>query len=137
MFFRSIVPNSFLIVYKSCIAWVGCSSVPLPALITGFDDTSAANLYTASGSGQAVIHAVYITNKSNANNGYVDVKVTVDGGTTFRYVTNKAQIPPNNTLVLDKPINLESNDILRVVAHPLPDSSTTDIEVYASVLEIT
>ena len=106
-------------------------------MAVGLADTSAANLYTASGSGQAVIHAVYITNKSNANNGYVDVKVTVDGGTTFRYVANKAQIPPNNTLVLDKPINLESNDILRVVAHPLPDSSTTDIEVYASVLEIT
>lgn len=106
-------------------------------MAVGLADTSAANLYTAGGAGQAVIHAVYITNKSNANNGFVDVKVTVDGGTTFRYVANKAQIPPNNTLVLDKPINLESNDILRVVAHPLPDSSTTDIEVYASVLEIT
>jgi len=31
----------------------------------GFADTSAANLYTAGGAGQAVIHAVYITNKSD------------------------------------------------------------------------
>ena len=102
----------------------------------GLADTSVANLYTTGGAQTAVVHALYITNKSDANNGFVDVKVTIDGGTTFRYVANKAQIPPNNTLVLDKPINLESNDILRVLAHPLPDSSTTDLEVYASVLEI-
>ena len=29
---------------KSCIACVGCSSVPLPALINGFSEISAANL---------------------------------------------------------------------------------------------
>ncbi len=101
----------------------------------GFADSGA--LYTAPGSGTAVIHALYLTNKSTANNGYVDVKVTTDGGSTFYHVAKKANIPPNNTLVLDKPINLESSDMIRIVAHALPDSSTTDLEAYASVLEIT
>ena len=99
-------------------------------------DDSNADLYTAGGSGQAVIHALYLTNKSNANNGFVDVKVTTDGGSTFYHVAKKIQIPANNTLTLDKPINLESNDVLRVLAHPLPDSSSISIEAYASILEI-
>ena len=45
-------------------------------------------------------------------------------------------MPANNTLVLDKPINLEPNDILRVYADPNPDSSSVDVETYASILEI-
>tara|TARA_B100001057_G_C22654861_1_gene873584 strand:- start:434 stop:775 length:342 start_codon:yes stop_codon:yes gene_type:complete len=98
--------------------------------------TDSGAFYTAGGSGQAVIHALYITNKSTTNQGFVDVKVTTDGGSTFYHVAKKVNIPPSNTLTLDKPINLESNDILRVIAHPLPDSSSISLEAYASILEI-
>ena len=98
--------------------------------------TDSGALYTAGGSGQAVIHALYITNKSETNQAFVDVKVTTDGGSTFYHVAKKVNVPPSNTLTLDKPINLESNDVLRVVAHPLPDSSSISIEAYASILEI-
>ena len=101
-----------------------------------FTDDSNADLYTAGGSGQAVIHALYLTNKSTANNGFVDVKVTTDGGSTFYHVGKGLSVPANNTLVLDKPINLEPNDIIRVYADVLADRSTTDLEVYASILEI-
>ena len=94
------------------------------------------DFYTAPGGTYSVVHALYITNKSNANNGFVDVKVTTDGGSTFFHVAKKIQIPPSNTLTLDKPINLESNDKLRVISHALPDSSSIDLEVYASILEI-
>jgi hypothetical protein len=45
-------------------------------------------------------------------------------------------VPASNTLVLDKPINLENNDILRIYADPNPDSSSVDVESYASILEI-
>ena len=99
-------------------------------------DDSNADLYTAGGSGQAVIHALYITNKSTANNGFVDVKVTTDGGSTFYHVAKKIQIPANNTLTLDKPINLENNDKIRIYADPNPDSSSVDVEAYISILEI-
>ena len=98
-------------------------------------DNSSANLYTASGV-VAVVHAVYISNKSSTNTAKVDVKVTTDGGSTFYHVGKSLEIDVNNTLVLDKPINLETNDILRVVAEVNPDSSTPDVEVYASILEI-
>ena len=99
------------------------------------DDSGA--LYTASGSGQAVVHALYITNKSVANQAFVDVKVTTDGGSTFYHVGKGLSVPANNTLVLDKPINLEPNDIIRVYCDVLTDSSTPTAEVFASILEVT
>jgi len=98
-------------------------------------DNSSANLYTASGV-TAVVHAVYISNKSSSNEANVDVKVTTDGGSTFYHIGKSLRIPVENTLVLDKPINLETNDILRIVAEVNADSSAPDVEVYASILEI-
>ena len=98
------------------------------------DKNNTINVYDKSTN---VYGSLYITNKSESNNGFVDVKVTTDGGSTFYHVAKKVQIPPSNTLTLDKPINLESNDILRVISQPLPDSSSINLEVYASILEIT
>ena len=99
--------------------------------------TDSGALYTASGSGQAVVHALYITNKSVANQAFVDVKVTTDGGSTFFHVGRSLDVDVNNTLILDKPINLEPSDILRVYADPNPDSSSVDVEAFASILEVT
>jgi hypothetical protein len=93
-------------------------------------------MYTAGGSVSAVVHALYISNKSSTNIANVNIKVTTDGGSTFFHVGRSLEVDVNNTLVLDKPINLESNDILRVYADPNPDSSSVDVEAYASILEI-
>jgi hypothetical protein len=98
-------------------------------------DNASANLYTASGV-TAVVHAVYISNKSSTNTAKVDVKVTTDGGSTFYHVGKSLEIDVNNTLVLDKPINLETGDIIRIVAELNIDSSSPDVEAYASILEI-
>ena len=98
-------------------------------------DDASANLYTASGV-TSVVHAVYISNKSSTNAAKVNVQVTTDGGSTFYHVGKSLNVAANNTLVLDKPINLENNDILRIHADPNPDSSSVDVEAYASILEI-
>ena len=98
-------------------------------------DNASANLYTASGV-TAVVHAVYISNKSSTNEANVDVKVTTDGGSTFYHIGKSLRIPVENTLVLDKPINLENGDIIRIVAEVNADSSSPDVEAYASILEI-
>jgi hypothetical protein len=58
------------------------------------------------------------------------------GGSTFYHVGKSLEIDVNNTLVLDKPINLETNDIIRIVAELNVDSSSPDVEAYASILEI-
>ena len=100
-------------------------------------DTSSANLYTAPSNGQAVIHALYVSNKSVTNYGNIDVKVTTDGGTTFHHVAKSTQIEPENTLILDKPLNLESNDILRIVGELNSDSSQPELEAVAAILEVT
>ena len=98
--------------------------------------TDSGSFYTAPSGTYAVIHALYISNHETSEAISVHVKVTTDGGSTFYHVAKRVQIPASNTLTLDKPINLEASDKLRVVAHALPDSSTTDLEVYASILEI-
>tara|TARA_A200000159_G_scaffold164948_1_gene197900 strand:- start:9113 stop:9463 length:351 start_codon:yes stop_codon:yes gene_type:complete len=100
-------------------------------------DNSSANVYTASTNGGAVIHAVYISNKHPTNYANVDVKVTTDGGSTFHHIGKSLIIEPENTLQLDKPINMEQNDILRIVAELNSDSSTPDVECFASILEVT
>ena len=106
-------------------------------LDVGAVDDSTGDIYTATGSGvTAVIHAVYISNLSSTNVAKVNVKVTIDGGSTFRHVGRSLEVDVNNTLVLDKPINIESSDILRIYADPNPDSSSVDVEAYASILEI-
>ena len=99
-------------------------------------DDATADVYTAPSNGTAVLHAVYISNTSqstqaNVQVAYVDIKVTVDGGTTFRHIIKNCQVPQNNTFILDKPVNLEQNDKIRVV------SNITGTETYLSVLENT
>jgi len=105
-------------------------------LDVGVLDDATGNMYTAGGSVEAVVHALYISNKSATNVANVNVKVTTDGGSTFFHVGRSLEVDVNNTLVLDKPINLEANDILRVYADPNPDSSSVDVEAFASILEI-
>ena len=100
-------------------------------------DNSSANLYSAPSGAQAVIHALYISNKSATNYGNVDVKITTDGGSTFYHVAKSVQIEPENTLILDKPLNLESGDVLRVIGELNADSSQPEIEAYAAILEVT
>ena len=105
-------------------------------LDVGVVDDSTGNLYTAGSGVSAVVHALYISNLSSTNAAKVNVKVTTDGGSTFYHVGRSLNISANNTLVLDKPINLEASDILRVYADPNPDSSSVDVEAFASILEI-
>tara|TARA_B100000214_G_scaffold42319_1_gene26593 strand:+ start:587 stop:934 length:348 start_codon:yes stop_codon:yes gene_type:complete len=106
-------------------------------MTVGLVDNSSANLFTAGASATAVIHALYVSNKSTTATATVNVKVSTDGGSTFYHIGKSLEVPPNNTLTLDKPVNLENNDIIRVIADPTPDSSSVDVEAYASILELT
>jgi hypothetical protein len=106
-------------------------------MTVGVLDNSSADLYTAGGGETAVIHALYISNKSEYSTAKVNVKVTIDGGTTYRHIGRNLEVPASNTLTLDKPVNLENNDVLRVVADPSPDSTSVDVEAVASILAIT
>ena len=64
-------------------------------------DDSTANVYTAPSNGTAVLHAVYISNTSTDTQAEVDVKITIDGGTTFKTMMSNIIIPQNNTFILE------------------------------------
>jgi hypothetical protein len=106
-------------------------------LDVGTSDNSSNNLYTAPGAGSAVIHALYISNKSKINYANVDIKVTTDGGTTFYHIGKSLIIEPENTLILDKPINLEPLDKIRVIVQLNEDSTVPVVHAFASILEVT
>ncbi len=92
--------------------------------------TSRTTLYTCPASTTAVIHALYISNVGTAN-ATADIEITIDGGTTYRYIGKGLEIPDDSTLILDKPINLEASDILAITA-----SSAGSIEAVSAILEI-
>jgi hypothetical protein len=94
-------------------------------------DNATADVYTCPANATAVLHAVYISNTNAATQAVVDVSATIDGGTTYRSIIKGCVIPQNNTFILDKPINLEASDKLRIV------SNVTLTDTFLSILENT
>tara|TARA_S200000501_G_scaffold60936_3_gene51485 strand:- start:18160 stop:18492 length:333 start_codon:yes stop_codon:yes gene_type:complete len=90
-------------------------------------------MYTANQTNQiaAIIHGLYIANKHATSNLQITIKVYDNSTASNMTILSKVPIPPNTTLSLDRPINLEANDELRVA------STHTDCEIFASVLERT
>ena len=94
--------------------------------------TSATTIYTAPANTTGVIHAIYISNVDGSNDATVDITVTdTSAGATF-YILKTVDVPADSTLVIEKPINLEAGDILKALA-----SATSDLQAFASILEIT
>ena len=93
--------------------------------------TSATTLYTAPAGTTGIIHAIYISNVDGVNDATVDITVTdTSAGQTF-HIMKTVEVPSDSTLVIEKPINLEAGDILKVTA-----SAASDLEAFASVLEM-
>lgn len=100
-------------------------------------DHTVNDIYTCPSGAQAVIHALFVTNHSETTVANVDVKCTIDGGTTFKHIAKNISVPQENTLTIDKPINMAAGDKLRVLVRENPDSSVPQIEAFASILEVT
>ena len=94
--------------------------------------TNRTTVYTCPGATTAILHAIYISNIDGTNSVDVTVEATVDGGSTYVKIGNLIPVPARSTLVLDKPVNLEANDILAITA-----SVANDLDIFASVLEVT
>jgi|TARA_B100000700_G_scaffold195668_1_gene215316 hypothetical protein len=89
-------------------------------------------LYTCPASTTAVIHAVFISNVDGTNDATIDVLVTDNSAGSDFYIMKTVNVPADSSLVIEKPINLEAADILKVKA-----SVAGDLEAFASVLEMT
>lgn len=94
--------------------------------------TSATTVYTCPGSTTAIVNGVYISNIDGVNDAEVTVEVHDSSAATQYKIGLQLPVPTESTLVLDRPINLESNDELRISAN-----ATGDVEAFVSVLEIT
>ena len=95
--------------------------------------TSIQTLYTCPAATSAVIHAMYLSNVDGTND--ATVNVSISGSANFdtrRFILKTVDVPADTTVVIEKPINLGAADKLETQA-----SANDDIDVFASILEIT
>ena len=95
--------------------------------------TDLLTMYTCPGGTTAVVHAIFLSNVDGTNDATVDVSVS--GSANFddrRYIMKTVDVPADSTIVIEKPINLGAGDKLETAA-----SANGDIDVFASILEIT
>lgn len=89
--------------------------------------TNNSLINTAATDTTLVIHSVYLTNTGEATT-YANVIVEDSSSGISTKIAYKTPIPSGDTLVLDKPLNLESGDKLYVRGE--------NLEVTVSALEI-
>ena len=95
--------------------------------------TTIQTLYTCPAATSGVVHAIYLSNVDGTND--ATVSVAVSGSANFqtrRYILKTVDVPADSTVVIEKPINLGAGDKLETQA-----SANDDIDVFASILEIT
>ncbi len=95
--------------------------------------TSVTTMYTCPAATSAVVHAMYLSNVDGAND--ATITVSISGSANFdtrRYLLKTVDVPADSTVIIEKPINLGTGDKLETQA-----SANEDIDVFASILEIT
>ena len=96
-------------------------------------NTALTAMYTCPAATTAVVHAIYLSNVDGTND--ATVNIAVSGSAYFdtrRYLLKTVDVPADSTVVIEKPINLGAADKLETQA-----SANDDIDVFASILEIT
>ena len=96
-------------------------------------NTALTTMYTCPAATSAVVHAMYLSNVDGTND--ATVTVSISGSANFdtrRYLLKTVDVPADSTIVIEKPINLGAGDKLETQA-----SANDDIDVFASILEIT
>jgi len=88
-------------------------------------------MYTApSGVTGCIVHAIYIANKHLSSAIVCSLVLVDNSATTEKYIMKDITVFKNTSLVVDKVVNLEPNDALKL------QSSSTDCDVVMSVLEL-
>ena len=88
-------------------------------------------------SGQVVVHAVFISNITTSDV-RVDMGVYDGAGTRKSWILFQTIVPPESTLTIEKPINLESSATSTEQRKVMTKAaSNSAIEIMASVLVIT
>jgi len=96
-------------------------------------NTSITTLYTAPGGTTSVVHAMYLSNVDGTND--ATINISISGSANFsgrKYLLKTVNVPADSTVIIEKPINLGAGDKIETQA-----SANDDIDVFASILEIT
>ena len=89
--------------------------------------------YTCPAATSAVVHAIYLSNVDGTNDATIDISISGSANfDTRRYLMKTVDVPADSSVILEKPINLGAGDKLETKA-----SANGDIDVFASILEIT
>ena len=95
--------------------------------------TTIQTLYTCPAATSGVVHAIYLSNVDGTNDATVSVSISGSANFDHRsYILKTVDVPADSTVVIEKPINLGAGDKLETQA-----SANGDIDVFASILEIT
>ena len=95
--------------------------------------TTLTTLYTCPVSTTGVVHAIYLSNIDGTNDATIDLAISGSANfDTRRYLLKTVDVPADSSVVIEKPINLGAGDKLETKA-----SANGDIDVFASILEIT
>ena len=96
-------------------------------------NTTINPMYTCPGGTTSVVHAIYLSNVDGENS--ATINLSVSGSANFqtrRYILKTVDVPADSTVIIEKPINLGAGDKLETQA-----SANDDIDIFASILEIT
>ena len=95
--------------------------------------TTIQTLYTCPAATSGVVHAIYLSNVDGTNDATISVSISGSANFDHRsYILKTVDVPADSTVVIEKPINLGAGDKLDTQA-----SANNDIDVFASILEIT
>ena len=95
--------------------------------------TTIQTLYTCPAATSGVVHAIYLSNIDGTNDATISVSISGSANFDHRsYILKTVDVPADSTVVIEKPINLGAGDKLETQA-----SANDDIDVFASILEIT
>lgn len=100
--------------------------------VSGASDAgSGSTLYTVPSGKYSVIHSIYVTNRYNLEDLYVNILIDDGAGNEF-YVAYLYPVQANLGAVLERPINLNDGEILKVRA-----SRADSLDVVVNALEFT
>ena len=95
--------------------------------------TDLLTMYTCPAATTGVVHAIYLSNIDGTNDATIDLAISGSANfDTRRYLLKTVDVPADSSIVIEKPINLGAGDKLETKA-----SANGDIDVFASILEIT
>lgn len=95
--------------------------------------TSNTTIYTAPSSPtikSAVVHGLFFANTDGTATVNVTLQLVDTSSSISRNILYEVPVPPNTTLSVDKPINLEPQDVIRASA------SSANLDCVASILEL-